>query len=201
MKHLLNTLIILFGTTVAFSQNVGVKGGWSLSNLSSSDGQIEDVNARNGFTIGVFSRYDYDLIGFQAELLYTQKGSSYESSLFDVEVESNYLELPLTMHLNLLEPFYIYAGPQFSYLMNSQVRYSALNGSDVVNDNDESNYNRLDVGGVVGVGFRCTDHVAIDARVSKGYIDFDEDRTFGDVVEESQNLKNFNFQLTTAISF
>ncbi len=178
------------------AQEYGAKAGLSISNLSSSDGEISDRAARTGFTAGVFANYGDGLLRFQPELLYTQKGASYTFGDNAISRNMDYVELPLALQISVAG-VYAYAGPQVSYILASA--YEVRDGFDrLLFDEDESNLNRLDVGGVAGVGVRLSD-ITVDARVARGYINFDKDRTIDSSIDEVQNLSNFNFQFTVGI--
>jgi len=201
MKKLLIILILgIISTSSIYSQTYGIKAGLSVSNLATNDGDIEKDESRKGFTAGVFANYPIGIFAIQPELLFTQKGATYSDLGNGVQAKIDYIELPVSLQFNLLSPLYVYAGPQFSYLTSSRVEYEVTSNTDVIIDNDESNYNRFDVGGVIGVGLRINT-AFIDARFSKGYIDFDKNRTFESAVFEARNLRNFNFQLTAGFGF
>lgn len=202
MKNVL--LVLLFGVlgmSQSISQAVGIKGGLSIANLSTNDGEVEDKNAIAGFTAGVFMNAPIgEIFALQPELLYTQKGGKYEVLGIDVENRSAYLELPLLLQFTLLDPIYIYAGPQVSYLLSVKTTYNDGGQIEFEDEEDPDDYNRTDIGGAAGIGFNF-DKVTLDARVVLGVIDYDKERSIQSVEVEARNLKNFNFQVTAGIKF
>jgi len=200
-SRIIIALICAFGVLSTNAQTFGIKGGFSWSNLETQDGEVMSDNARRGFTAGVFTNLPLgSALSIQPELLYTQKGTRFEGAIGDVNIEANYIELPVSLQVNLLDPFYFYAGPQLSYLASTQVRYNLTNNNDIIIDGDEDNFERMDVGGVIGIGFKF-DVMFIDARFSRGFINFDKERTIESTIDEAMNLQNINFQLTTGVIF
>lgn len=184
------------------AQRFGVKGGVSISNLATDDGEVEDKNSRVGWTAGVFMSLPVidEVLAIQPEVNYTQKGGKYNLAGVEVESESGYFEIPILVQLTVLKPLVIYAGPQFSYLANVSTTYNEGGFIEVTEDDDVENYNRTDVGGAIGL-MLVHKNFSLDARVSKGTIDYDKDRTIAGIELESNNLKNLNFQVTAGISF
>lgn len=202
MKKVLFILtVFIISTQISTAQKWGLKGGLSISNLSSKDGEIDDRRALFGYTVGLQRDYEItDFFSIQPEISLTQKGAKYEDLTFDVKARSLYLEAPLVAKLKILQSFYLYAGPQISFLIDSRVTYKTIIGDVSFEDTDEENYRRADFGGCVGAGI-LIDRVFFDLRFSKGVIDFDKDRTIESTQIEAQNLKNFNAQITAGLKF
>ena len=186
--------------TIHAQQSWGIKGGWSVSNLSTNDGEIDDSKARHGFTLGVFGNYPVlGIFSFQPELLYTQKGGLVKSGNSSVETKSGYIEVPLGLQLNIFKRLYFYLGPQFSFLTNIEVNYEAGNISISI-DKDESNYRRMDAGIFGGLGLQ-NEKYFLDARITRGMVDYDKESLLSAFQEDYKNLTNFSFALTTGIRF
>lgn len=200
-KLLMLVLAIGFASFGAQAQTVGVKGGLSVANLSTNDGEVNDKNSRLGFTGGLFLNAPIgEVFALQPEILYTQKGAKYEVIGIDVDTRSSYLEVPVLFQVTILDPFYFYAGPQFSYLLDVKTTYNGDGNIVIEDDEDPDNYNRTDLGGAIGVGLNF-ERVVLDARAAVGAIDFDKDRTIEGVEMEAKNLKNFTFLVTAGIKF
>ncbi len=201
MKNKILIILLMSISTIGFSQSWGVKGGINVSNLTTKDGDIDDTNARFGYTIGLFKSYEVKgIFSLQPEILFSTKGSNYSGIGYDVDAKLSYVDIPVLFTLNFLDPFYIYAGPQLSFLIDSKLKYTFLNGVASYVDTDESNNRRLDFGGAIGLGLNFG-NTFLDARLSKGYINYDKDRTVEGAFVEAKNLKNINFQLTTGLKF
>lgn len=203
MKKLFLLLMVSSMTIATIqAQSFGVKGGLSLANLSSSSDDVDQDGSRFGWVAGVFINLPVveDVFSVQPELLFIQKGGDYSFSGIDSKVESSYIEIPVLLQLNILEPLYIYAGPHWSYLTSNYITYNDDGSLQVVEEDQFDDYNRMDVGGSIGLGLRY-DHFFIDARLTRGAINFDKDRSIGILEFESRELKNFNIQLTTGYSF
>ena len=200
MKWIFNIILILTcSLSTVYSQSLGLKGGLSVANLATNDGEVEDRNVKYGFTGGLF--YNTPLgnaFALQPEMLYTQKGARYDVLGVEIETRSAYIELPVLFQLTLLDPFYLYAGPQLSYLVDVETTYNSNGQIQFEDEDDPDDYNRMDVGGAVGAGINFN-NAFIDARLALGAIDFDKDRTIDGIEREAKNLKNINFQLTLGL--
>ena len=187
---------------VSFSnaQSVGIKAGAAISNLSSNDGEISKKGARNGFTAGIYSHFPLGIFAIQPELLYTQKGGSYDLPGLTVDDRLDYLELPVALQFTLFEPLYVYAGPQVSYLIGSRTELQFGAEGEVVTREELNDFEGFDFGAVAGFGIRF-DPVSIDARISKGFVDYDKERTVDGVIVQARNLQNFTFELTAGLMF
>lgn len=160
---LISSIVLLVFSGKAFAQEsqIGVKGGLNLSTLSIDNNN--DKNLKAGFHAGVFTKIPLtESFAIQPELLYSMKGVKYnfdDNILADgsANFNLNYLELPVKLVFNLSEDFEIQFGPYVSYLMNANVDTDAkvlgfwnISGKDEL---DRKNYNALDYGLSVGLGF------------------------------------------------
>lgn len=199
-KLFIFAFLVFCVSSIEAQQSWGLKGGWALSNLSTKDGKLDDSKARNGFTLGVYGNYPLlGIFSFQPELLYTQKGGLVERGSTSIDTESGYIDIPLGLQLNVMENLYFYVGPQFSVLTNIKVTYKVGTISLEV-DKNESNYNRIDAGIMGGLGIR-NQNLFIDARVSRGMVDYNDDSTILSFQEDIRNLTNFTFALTAGFRF
>jgi len=202
MRSIFFTLLITITITTSISaQTFGIKGGWSAANLATGNENISEEFTRNGFVVGAFINYDLGgIINFQPEILYVQKGADYNDLGISISSNLNYVEIPLGLQVNILEPLYFYAGPQVSYLIQSEIQYDVNNNNDITIDRDENNYNRYDFGGMLGLGIKFNTFF-IDARLSRGFNDFDKERMIDSAIMEARDLQNYNFQLTAGYGF
>ncbi len=148
------SLIALFVCTIgslnAQSLDFGLKAGANFSNFS--DANSLDLDTRTGVTAGVFVAARFNMLSIQGELLYSQQGS--DSDLLDVDFD--YIQLPLLVKLHFLRVLNLQAGPQFGYLVN----YDDIESSD-----------KLDVGLAIGLGAHLGDF-RIDARYNLGFKEY-----------------------------
>jgi hypothetical protein len=194
MKHFilltltLCTVLFLAQPSVCNAQDIrsnpvrfGVKGGLNFSNLDVQDA----TNARwlIGFNLGLFTKLPItNFIAIQPELYYTTKGSNvtYNNLFVDgtARFNFNYLEFPLLLVLNPSDNFNIHVGPYVSYLLNGIVtNASSINLFNFENNINVDDYNRLDVGIVVGAGIDLG-ALGIGVRYNFGFTKIGRERSF-----------------------
>jgi hypothetical protein len=108
---------------------VGAKGGINYSNVYDTEGEKFQANAKVGFVGGVFLTIPIgELIGFQPELLFSQKGFNGSGVLFgtpySISRTTNYIDVPLLFSVKPSSLISLHAGPQFSYLLRQKDEFS-----------------------------------------------------------------------------
>lgn len=103
----------------------GAKIGANLSNVYDSEGEEFDADAKVGFAGGAFVSIPFGkYIGFQPELLISQKGFTASGVLFNSTYRftrtTTYLDVPLLFALKPTEFITLLAGPQYSYLVQQK---------------------------------------------------------------------------------
>lgn len=99
----------------------------------------------------------------------------------------NYIQVPISLAANL-GPLNIYAGPYVSYLLSANVRdwnASELSGT-TVEELQTSDFNRMDYGVVVGVGFDVQ-QFTIGARYNHGLREVGNSGIAGNLTNNSKN--------------
>ncbi len=202
MKSLLSFLFLFFALVGVTQAQLGLKAGITTSNLVIDDGDIEDRNANIGFSAGLLYRAELtDWFSLQPELLYTQKGASYETASIDYDVNLGYVDVPVLLMFHPFgEVINIYAGPQASYLLGVNYELSdGITNTAIEFERDRDSFNDLDVGLVIGAGVTLG-NVIVDFRVARGYIDIDDDTNFDDIEINTDN-RNFNATLSVGVFF
>ena len=199
-KHVVSILTILalllmVGQADAqLSFNKGVKVGYQSSNLEIDSNDLSNLTSRAGFTAGGF--LELDLLGpldFQAELLYSQKGTGFELMQEDVDLRLNYLEVPVLAKFTLLKL------PVVSFNIQGGMYWASKLGEDfepsTFNYFPDDFFKNSDTGFTVGVGTKfnlALVKVLVDARYSKGT---------ADISEENPEVQNQAFLLTAGVAF
>jgi len=182
-------------STLSFAQTFGIKGGMNLSNISNTDDTFDadaDVNSKSkvGFNGGVFANFPVaESFSIQPELLYNGLGTKItgkdtEGNEDALTMNLDYLSLPVMFQYNLVPQFYLEAGPQFSYMLSSKLKYN-----DESQDIDTDNFNKFDIGVGIGAGFNITPQFGINARYVAGFTDIVKDNP------SDNAMKNNNFQV------
>jgi hypothetical protein len=200
---LLGFLYLGAGQAMAQSNNpgprVGIKGGLNASQFYVDQPNVEDENMKIGFNFGIFTKVPItSFLALQPEVLYTNVGSKVTYGGSDLEqlfgIESgevrfnlNYIQVPLALAVNL-GPLNVHAGPYVSYLLSANVRdwsASELSGT-TVQELQTSDFNKLDYGVVLGVGFDVQ-NVTIGARYNHGLREVGNSGIAGNLTENSKN--------------
>lgn len=190
-------------SSLAFAQQFGIKGGMNLSTISNTEDAFAapgdaNVNSKSkvGFNVGVFANLPIaESFSIQPELLYNALGTKLtgEDELGNEDALTwnlDYLSLPVMFQYNATPAFYLEAGPQFSYLLSSKLKYN-----DNATDNDTDGMNKFDVGVGIGAGYWITPNFGVNARYIAGFTDIVEDNPTDNM------LKNNNLQVGLAYKF
>lgn len=195
----------LAGISTTFAQssnpgpNFGIKGGLNLSQLYVDQPNVEDENMKVGIHFGVFGKIPINsFVAVQPEVLYTNMGSkvSYGGSDFEsifgiesgeIRFNLNYIQVPIALAVNL-GPLNVHAGPYVSYLLSANVNNwkSSESSPTEVRELDTDDFNRIDFGLVVGVGFDIKS-VNVGARYNYGLRQVGNDGLAGNLTDNSKN--------------
>jgi hypothetical protein len=110
-------VFIFSGIVSSQSMNYGVKGGFTMSNLSIDTEDLDDENARIGIHAGLFSQVMFTgNIGILPEFLFTHKGTegNYKGLVSKtVNYNLSYIDIPILLILRPVEILEIHAGSHF----------------------------------------------------------------------------------------
>lgn len=170
MKKVL-VIALSFVTTVSFAQirkgntiiektRIGLFGGLSLSNQTTSDSYgnaYSDMTKAGGIAgISVIAPISYGWY-FQPELTYSNMGTTYyDSQIYDgnKNLNLNYLSVPLLFKYS--EPFTglgLFFGPQYGYLLNANIAPTGSFKSHYAKADVTSDWKRSDLSGIVGLEY------------------------------------------------
>ncbi|MGH1517173.1 porin family protein [Chryseobacterium sp. JK1] len=196
MKKILLGLALVAGTftfaqktstsTSTGSARFGLKAGLNISNLSGGD-----FNSKAGFYGGVFANIPVAQdFSFQPEVLYSGMGAKTKANS-DVKANLDYISVPLMIQYNALPNLYVEAGPQFSFLVNSKIKYrsNSTDGKDL--------FKSFDFGIGLGAGYYFTQNIGVTARYVAGLTDVAKNRP--DL--STDKSKNGVFQVGLAYKF
>ncbi|BFM44273.1 porin family protein [Flavobacterium sp. CFS9] len=188
-----------FGMLNAQNNNVnpeyGIKGGFNMSNLYSSD--ANDENVLYGFNAGLYATLPIsDFIAIQPEILFTTKGAKLEyNNVFasgDSKFRLNYIEVPLLVRVNITPNFNVHAGGYASYLVSSKV--TGRGDFNFEQEIDTDDLNKFDAGLSAGVGVDF-DPVSIGLRYNYGLTTIGKERTVAGTTYTFPDAKNSNLTL------
>lgn len=177
----------------------GVKAGFNISNVWDSRGQEFDADPKVGFAGGVFLGIPLgEILGIQPELLLSQKGFQGEGTLFGSSYSfsrtTTYLDVPLQVQLKPTNYLTFVAGPQFSYLLHQNDKYSFGSASTEQEEEFENDNIRKNILGFVG-GF----DIILQSIVLSGRVGWDFQNNHGDGSSSTPRYKNRWAQMTVGI--
>ncbi len=188
-------------TTIAFGQ-FGIKAGLNVSNITTDDDDVENLEAKVGFQAGVMMKLNLsETFAIQPEALFVRKGSKYKYLGADVKSNLDYLDIPVLIVLKPFDiPLQIQFGPQFSYLLGTNVKYeNGLFGVNQTYEVEREDFEDFDLGYAVGVGLNLGNAV-VDLRFTQGLREYDKETQIGNVTIEPSS-KHFNLQASLGFFF
>ncbi|MBD2714279.1 PorT family protein [Microvirga sp. STR05] len=202
MKKLILTLALAAGAaSLSHAQGVklGVKVGASYASVAGDD--TEDAKYKLGFNGGLTANFGFsDLISFQPELLYSQKGFQFEDDDFDYKAKQtyHYVDVPLLLRINADGPFFE-LGPQVGVLLGQKAKVT-VDGEEVDSDSDSDleGYNRVDFGYIAGVGYQLESGLSVGVRYNGGIGNIFENNDSGG---DDSKVRNSVFQLQLGYVF
>ncbi len=181
---------------------IGIKAGINNSNVW--DEQKEDFNADSkiGFVGGAFLSIPLGrIIGFQPELLISQKGFQGFGHLlgtpYSFSRTTTYLAVPLLLQVKPSKFITVVGGPQFSYLLHQKDVYTF--GANSVEQEEEfrnENIRKNIMGFTLGADVNLTSAIVISGRVG-----WDFQNNNGDGTSTTPRYKNQWLQLTLGYKF
>lgn len=221
MKKQILLLASLIISTIAMAQvkpSFGIRAGVTsskmsgeavnnLQNLLDFSGGMVSTNNRQGFFAGGYAAIPIsDIISIEPAAYYSQKGYELKGSLnlkgveflganAKAKLNSHYIDIPVVVKANL-SGFQIFAGPQFSYLLNADVKTTAgVLGFNLLNNKlDATNqFNKTDFGITGGVGYQITRSINVMASYDHGLAKADANKNL--------NSYNRSFKVGLGMSF
>lgn len=156
MKKLLLSFCTITGS-LAFSQTLGVKAGLNVASVSANNSK-----AKAGLYAGVLMNIPVaSNFSVQPEILYNGTGTKI-NGINDANINLGYISVPVMLQYNATSKFYLEAGPQFSFLINSKFKYQSysIDGKDLIKG--------FDFGIGIGAGYLFTKSIGVNARYVAG---------------------------------
>lgn len=203
-------VLLLLGAVPASAQQLtdhreslmfGLKGGMNYSNVWDEQGQDFEADPATGFAGGAFLAIPVGkYLGVQPELLIVQKGFQGSGMLlgqrYTFSRTTTYLDIPLQVTFKPAEQLTIIAGPQYSYLLSQNDRYTyGSNSAEQQQEFENDNIRKNIMGFVIGADFNIN-HVVISGRSG-----WDFQTNHGDGTSSTPRYKNQWLQLTLGYRF
>lgn len=174
----ITTLILFFVFSVNSVKGqdkiqIGIKSGINISYFTGQTLNNYELTSRTSFHIGLLGEY---FLGarwnLQPELLYSEQGfSSVNNDHEEIEVNLNYLQIPVLVEYQFINNLFVQSGPQLSYLLKED--YNSVSR--------RLNYNRFDFSLGLGLEYEI-DRFFLNVRYGLGL-----NRIFKNSGERNQN--------------
>jgi hypothetical protein len=205
MKKIIIALIIS-GTSIStiYAQtsdtrgefHLGLKAGMNYSNVYDSQGEDFVADAKVGFVAGGFLTIPIgSLVGFQPEILFSQKGFKGSGTLlgspYQVTRTTNYLDIPLMLSIKPTRSVSLLAGPQFSFLLRQKDEFANGSASTFqIQEFENDNIRKNTLGFLLGADFNF-DSIVLGTRLG-----WDIKNNNGDGTSTTPRYKNKWFQIS-----
>ncbi|MES2543257.1 MAG: porin family protein [Bacteroidota bacterium] len=216
MKNIAKTITAIAAiliTTTGFAQNepitatdsrsefkFGFKAGINISNVYDEEGDDFVADNKTGFAGGMFFSIPLgQIVGFQPEFMYSQKGFEASGSnilgTYEYKRTTSYLDIPLQLQIKPTPSFTILVGPQYSYLLETKNEFNGSTSTTQEDDINSDNYKKSIFGFVVGAD------INIQSFVISGRAGWDISKSDSDGDTTKPRYKNQVFQLTLGYTF
>lgn len=165
MKIIISTLfavLLISSATIAQHTNIGIKGGVNAYSIKSDNNSSFDTKV--SFHLGLIGHIHIsDQFALQPELVYSVQGTKYSVAGQEVNLNLNYVNVPLLFQYMFDNGFRLQAGPQLGFLASAK---SEVNNNDTdVKDDFES----IDLGIGLGASYvNPASNFGIDLRYNIG---------------------------------
>ncbi|MGK7390135.1 MAG: porin family protein [Candidatus Cyclobacteriaceae bacterium M2_1C_046] len=170
MKFYLIAVIaaLMVSTSIkAQDTNIGIKGGLNLYNIANKNSTND---ALLGFHVGLIGHIHInDNFAVQPEVVFSTQGAEFEPLGTKVNLNLNYINVPVLLQYMFDNGFRFQAGPQLGFLVsaNTEVDNTVFDRRD--------DFNSIDLGATFGIGYiNPNSNFGIDARYNHGLTDFDK---------------------------
>ena len=168
MKKLILGIALFGGLSAANAQiDLGVKGGLNFPTLSGT----ESSKFRTDFYVGGYANYKVtDQFSFQPEVLYSKQGAGIKThDGSDNKIVTHNINIPLMGRYEIMEGLNVEFGPQLGFLVSAKEKteFNNIKTKEPMTDN----FKTFDFGLNLGAGYKVTDELEINARITKGLTD------------------------------
>lgn len=185
-------------SSLTFAQQFGAKAGVNVSTISDDS----DLNQKSkvGYYAGVFMNAPIaENFSIQPEVLYNNLGAKLTEDSETSTLNLDYVTVPVMFQYNATPNFYLEAGPEFGFLVNSKVKsdneFTEAIGNEIYK---KDNMNSFNFGLGLGAGYYFTPNIGITARYVAGFTDVTKENS--DVTTNAKNRNN-TFQAGLAFKF
>lgn len=201
-KTLIIVLLATLSLGLAYADvHYGIRGGLNLTNMRTTAENSIVTGDKTGFHAGLMMQYRTDAnFIVQPEILYTQKGYTYEVLTVNSTVSMDYVEVPILLKYDIkaakglnIQPV---VAPYVGYAVIAKVVSKGLLIDTDVDMIEE--INKIDYGVGLGLDIQIIDRVVVGARYQFGFADFDGN---DNVLEEDVSLTHNGILISLGFLF
>jgi len=174
-KLFLLSIIAVFAIGSVNAQEVkfGAKAGLNLASISGDD--TDDLDSRTAFHLGVVAEIVIsDVFSVQPELLYSAQGATESFEGIDLDINLDYISLPIMAKYYVSEGFSLEAGPQVGFLMSAKAKAEG-------EEEDLKDFvNGIDFGLNLGLGYKMESGLNFAARYNLGLSNINDEEDSDD---------------------
>lgn len=179
MMRLIVLSFILSGSLMAEGLEIGITSGINMSKFVGDDAEefLDGVDAKfnTGFAFGGFVTLPIGPAEGRIEALFSQNGATYEGkedgAETSIKFNLNSLSVPITVGLNVLPNFRVFAGTYFDIFLSGKtaLEFSFEGVSfDEEEDIEGEDVTTVAMGIIVGAAYSILDNLEIELRMNRG---------------------------------
>jgi hypothetical protein len=177
MKNFLPILLLagmtLITKSISAQPQAGIKAGINAASLSSYEGNSR-ISFHAGFFAGIKLQKKWRL---NYEIIYSGEGQQYSFEESKRTIAIGYAQLPLMIHFQAAEKFYLEAGPQLGFLV-----HASSSGDDLAKLNVKRSFNNTQFAMNMGAGVNINSRYSFYGRYQVGISDV----TIGSIIDKSR---------------
>ncbi len=190
-KLFLLAAVVVFGFSNVNAQevNFGAKAGLNLASIAGDD--TDDLDGRTAFHVGVVAEIAIsDQFSVQPELVYSAQGATTSEEGIDVDINADYINLPIMAKYYVAEGFSIEVGPQVGFLMSAKAKAEG-------EEEDLKDFIKgIDFGANLGIGYKLESGLNFGARYNLGLSNVNDDED-----SDEFEIKNSVIQVSVGYFF
>jgi opacity protein-like surface antigen len=175
MKKVILISFAIFSFSCVSAQNVnfGLKAGVNFASINGDE--TDDLDSKTSFHLGAVAEIELsEKLYFGPEILYSSQGAKLKYDGFEDKINLNYVQVPLMIRYYITEGFNIEAGPQISFLIDSEYEDDEFNETIDLKDDTKD----FDYGLNLGLGYKLNNSMFLQGRYNLGLANILEDDTF-----------------------
>ncbi|MFD2697225.1 porin family protein [Mesonia sediminis] len=189
MKKLVLTAIVaaagIFGAQAQANSDLvklGVKGGVNLATVTGDD--FDSPDSRTSFNAGFVAEVPFsERFSVQGEVLYSGQGfdavrvdqDNFLDNDENIEVQLDYIQIPLLAKIYLVEGLSVSAGPQIGFLVNDEIDYKPNSDSGDIDIDGALEPEDIDISLAAGLEYAFDNGFFISGRYNYGFSEIIKD--------------------------